>query len=234
MLPALRQSFVTFVVQLELIRAKNYDHACILPRRSLHWSLVPLLLRTCSEVTSRWQAMADELQCCARLSGPTSSAGADEFLTWRRGDSVKSKWKLIDDLESSAWEELVVLSEAHPLQTALWGEARAKADGTQSGRLLFQCDGAPALLARVEVRRHPFAGKVAWIPQGPVYVDAELGYEASVVLKTELKARGYQICFENPYPHAPPRYSEHGISIGAPAQTGVVDVSVGEEVLWIE
>ena len=101
-----------------------------------------------------------------------------------------------------------------------------------SERLLLEQYGRPVLLARVEARHHTIAGKVAWLPQGPVYIDAESAYEAFRVLKVELKARGYQLCFENPYPNAPPRYPEHGIAIGEPAQTSVIDVSVGEEVLW--
>lgn len=145
---------------------------------------------------------------------------------------MKSGWQLIDDLAPSAWEELVVSFDGYPLQTALWGDARAKAEGALSERLLLERDGRPVLLARVEIRRHMLAGKVAWIPQGPVFADPELAFEASLVLKATLKTRGYQVCFENPYPGAPPRYREHGTAIGGPAQTSVVDLSVGEQALW--
>lgn len=130
------------------------------------------------------------------------------------------------------WEGLVASSGGRPLQTALWAEARAKGDGTQSERLLLERYSRPALLARVEIRHQRIAGKVAWLPQGPVYIDTESAYEAFRVLKAELRARGYQLCFESPYPDAPPGYSEHGISIGKPAQTSVIDLSVGEATLW--
>ena len=125
-------------------------------------------------------------------------------------------WTLVKDIAPHVWEGLVASSDGCPLQTALWAGAREAADGTPSERLLLQRDGRPVLLARVEVRHHRIAGKVAWLPQGPIYIDAESAYEASRVLKAELKARGYQLCFENPYPSAPPQYHEHGTASAGP------------------
>ena len=141
-------------------------------------------------------------------------------------------WTLSDDLPAESWDELVAAEGGHPLQTALWATARAKADQTQSERLLLRRDGQTALLARVEVRQHKLAGKIAWVPQGPIFPDAQSSYEASVELKSALRERGYQLCFENPYDTEPPRYSEHGMPIGGPAQTSVVDLSIGEEASW--
>jgi Acetyltransferase (GNAT) domain len=141
-------------------------------------------------------------------------------------------WNFAESSEAAHWESLVAAHGGYPLQTAMWASARESADGTPSERLLLQRDGRTVLLARVEVRHHRIAGRVAWLPQGPIYVDAESACEASRVLKAELKARGYQLCFENPYPSAPSRYHDHGTAIGGPAQTSVVDLSVGEEALW--
>src|SRR5271165_3920523 len=141
-------------------------------------------------------------------------------------------WTLADDLSSEAWDKLVATQGGRPLQTALWAEARAKAEGIQSERLLLQHGGRPVLLARVETRHHKLAGKVAWLPQGPLYLDVQLAYDASVVLKAALKKRGYQLCFENPYHSEPPRYREHGVVIGGPAQTSIVDLSGGKEATW--
>jgi hypothetical protein len=141
-------------------------------------------------------------------------------------------WTLTDDLSSKSWDDLVAAHGGRPLQTALWADARAKAEGMQSERLLLRHNGQPVLLARVEARRHKLAGKIAWLPQGPLYLDALLAYDANVELKTALKERGYQLCFENPYDAEPPRYREHGVQIGSPAQTSIVDLSVGEEAAW--
>ncbi|MFO1316190.1 MAG: GNAT family N-acetyltransferase [Burkholderiales bacterium] len=141
-------------------------------------------------------------------------------------------WKFDEHLDSARWDALVAANRGNPLQTALWAAARANADGMQSERFVLERDGRLVLLARVEVRRHRLAGKVAWIPQGPVFVDLDLAFEGSLALKTELKSRGYHLCFESPYPEAPPRYREHGTPFGGPAHTSVVDLSVGERMLW--
>jgi hypothetical protein len=141
-------------------------------------------------------------------------------------------WALADDLTPESWDKLVAAEGGHPLQTALWAAARAKADEMQSEYLLLRHDGLPALLARVEVRQHKLAGKIAWVPQGPIYLDEQSAYEASVELKAALRGRGYQLYFENPYDAEPPRYRKHGTPIGGQAQTSVVDLSIGEEASW--
>jgi len=141
-------------------------------------------------------------------------------------------WKVIDDTTPEAWDELLASSGGHPLQTALWGEARANAEGTESERLLVQQDGRTVLLARVEMRRRKLVGKIAWLPQGPMYLDAQAAFDAHVRLKAELKARGYHLLFENPYVAEPPRYREHGVPMGEPTQTIITDLSMGENAVW--
>ena len=83
-------------------------------------------------------------------------------------------WTFIDDLPAESWDELVAAGGGHPLQTALWAAARAKVDKTQSECLLLRRNGQTALLARVEVRQHKLVGKIAWVPQGPLYLDAAI------------------------------------------------------------
>ncbi len=141
-------------------------------------------------------------------------------------------WTLGTAMDAAHWDALVAAHGGGPLQTALWGDARAASDGTASERLILARDATPALFARVEVRRHPLAGKIAWIPQGPVYVDPGLAFDASVELKARLRRRGYHVCFENPCPVAPPRYGEQGQAVGEAATTSIVDLTPGEAALW--
>ena len=75
-------------------------------------------------------------------------------------------WCEPDSLEQ--WDYHLASLGGHPLQSLLWGEARRRIDGI-THRCLAGCrDGAITALARVETRRVPVLGPVAWISQGPV------------------------------------------------------------------
>ncbi len=143
-------------------------------------------------------------------------------------------WRIVEDEPADVWDDRLATFGGHPLQSALWGDARAKVEGIPSERLLVECGGRAVLQARIEARHHRLAGKIAWIPQGPLYLDAQTAFAAHLQLKAALKARGYQVYFEDPRDPIPPRYREHGVSIGGPSQTIVVDLSVGPDVLWRE
>ena len=143
-------------------------------------------------------------------------------------------WKIIENEPSEVWDERLATFGGHPLQSALWGDARAKAEGNPHERLLVEHDGRTVLQARIEARHHKLAGKIAWIPQGPLYLYSEIAFAAHLQLKAALKARGYQVYFEDPRDPIPPRYREHGVCIGGPSQTIIVDLSVGPEALWRE
>jgi len=146
--------------------------------------------------------------------------------------AVTSNWQVIDDLSPKAWDEQLAAAGGYPLQSALWGAARARADGIESERLLVLRDERPVLLARVESRPHPLAGKIAWIPQGPQYLDEVSAFDAHRTLNAHLRSRGYQLCFENPYDREPPRYAEHGTAMGNSAMTSIVDLSIGSDAIW--
>jgi hypothetical protein len=68
--------------------------------------------------------------------------------------------------DASEWDEHLASLNGHPLQSALWGDARKLIDGRDDLRLAFLQDGFPLWMARVELRRVRGVGKVAWIPRG--------------------------------------------------------------------
>ena len=89
--------------------------------------------------------------------------------------------------------------DAHPLQSALWGNARHKVDGIPQLQLACHVDsGVVSGLARIEIRTAPFVGKIAWVPKGPV-LPANHESTAIAALCAELKRRGFIACITNRY-----------------------------------
>lgn len=121
------------------------------------------------------------------------------------------------------WDAAVARLGGHPLQSRLWGDSRAAADGME--QLLLQASdskGVPAL-ARVETRRIPLLGKLAWVPRGPV---AAAGSDVLPSLCSHLREDGYMLCACTPWQQATAG------PLDANAQrTMWIDLSVGIESL---
>jgi hypothetical protein len=71
-----------------------------------------------------------------------------------------------DDIEAAEWDRAVAALGGHPLQSALWGDARRDVDGIDDRRWMALRDGQPVWLARIEKRRTP-VGWIGWVPRGP-------------------------------------------------------------------
>jgi hypothetical protein len=70
--------------------------------------------------------------------------------------------------DSAEWDALIAAAGSHPLQSALWGDARREADGIVDLRLARSNPGGTATLVRMELRSIPLlGGRVGWIPRGP-------------------------------------------------------------------
>jgi len=103
--------------------------------------------------------------------------------------------------DPDAFDATLASLAGHPLQSALWGNARNKVDGVSQLLLQYQTvPGEITGLARVEERSIPFlnVGKIAWLPKGPVLVgDGASIAEASLL--AELKRRGFMACITDRY-----------------------------------
>lgn len=139
------------------------------------------------------------------------------------GDKSGSReWVEISD--SREWDDLLSKLNGHPLQSALWGDARKQVDGHDSLYLMFQDNGTPIWMARVETRSLPILGKVAWIPRGPTIVDGV----NHLVLKKEfaalLRNMGFCLAIHDRY-----EIIEEPLDLDNPAQikTILIDLSVG-------
>ena len=106
-------------------------------------------------------------------------------------------WTECSDLD--VFDATLASLSGHPLQSALWGNARNKVDGISQLLLEYRTDaGKVTGLARIEKRSVPFLGKVAWLPKGPVLPADESGI-AEASLRAELKRRGFIVCITDRY-----------------------------------
>ena len=106
-------------------------------------------------------------------------------------------WTECSDLD--VFDATLASLSGHPLQSALWGNARNKVDGISQLLLEYRTDaGKVTGLARIEKRSLPFLGKVAWLPKGPVLPADESGI-AEASLRAELKRRGFIVCITDRY-----------------------------------
>lgn len=102
-------------------------------------------------------------------------AYAEQALEWR------------NDLDSPNWDRAVAALGGHPLQSALWGNARRTADGIVDHRWIALYEGKPVWMARIEERRLPALGWVGWMPRGPT---GDLVAELPAKLQTRLERSG--------------------------------------------
>jgi len=103
-------------------------------------------------------------------------------------------WQGSTDLH--AWDSALAAKGGHPLQSMLWGEARRQAEGIQYRCMLGTLSGEPVVMARVEERRVPLLGKLAWIPKGPVLDSAFAG---APDLPAQLAQAGYIAFASSPW-----------------------------------
>jgi len=75
-------------------------------------------------------------------------------------------WQHVTD--SAQWDRELAALGGHPLQSALWGDARRLADGIEDVRFLGTLADGTRSMIRIELRRIPFiGGVVGWAPRGP-------------------------------------------------------------------
>ena len=128
-------------------------------------------------------------------------------------------------LDPHEWDRLLSLLNGHPLQSALWGEARRQVDGLVSIYLAHFENDMPVLLARVETRHVPVLGKIAWMPRGPIFSDDTSREKYLPMLEVELSARGYSLLVTDFYK------KKMGYSKGKKVSTVWVDLSEGLDML---
>lgn len=140
-----------------------------------------------------------------------------EQLTWR------------SDLVAAAWDQALAGLGGHPLQTALWGDARFAVDGIANQRwAAVDSNGCCLLMARIEARAVRGVGKVAWIPRGPAAAPQIPMQQAYRLLLDRLRAEGYLLCIDDPYPERA-QAAMAGTPLFPSPRTILIDLTLGRE-----
>lgn len=128
------------------------------------------------------------------------------------------------EIPLAQWDKFAAELNAHPLQSALWGEARKKIDALESLYLASIIEGKPQVLARVETRDIKGLGKIAWIAKGPVF--AQPGkHEHYLELQNHLKQLGFQVIVSHEYIATNEKNKN-------PIKTIWIDLNEGKETLF--
>jgi len=127
-----------------------------------------------------------------------------------------------NELTASEWDKHLANLNGHPLQSALWGDARAKVDHIPDFRYACLEDDKPVFMARIERRTVPTLGNVAWLARGPVCHEKCQAYLHE--LQNQIKHHQFGFMVTDPYAvvNTARQYS---------TQTILLDLTIGEEKL---
>src|SRR5947208_3279440 len=103
------------------------------------------------------------------------------------------------NLPPAIWDAAMARLRGHPLQTALWGEARRHADGIVTESFAAVVDGQIVWAARVESRRVGLLGRIAWVPKGPAFAPNALASECERQWIEMMRNEGYLLCVLDPW-----------------------------------
>jgi hypothetical protein len=137
------------------------------------------------------------------------------------------RWTAVRD--PARWDELLAAVGGHPLQSALWGQAKAL-EGVDSACWLASLGERPVFMARVEARRKPLVGDIAWIPKGPAVLDTPRAADLTSRFLTRLAADGFSLCVAAPYLLHPGLVEDQAASrLEPPTRTVLVDLERGRD-----
>ena len=142
-----------------------------------------------------------------------------------RDNTNNTGWRSL--LDGAAWNKEIARLGGHPLQSSLWGDVRRVVDGIEDLRLVhYSKDGLIDCLARVETRKIPACGKVAWVPRGPTFINKNGSSEITSQLRALLAKEGYLVYIDDIYS------SDTADSDIKRPQTIWIDLRQGRDILW--
>jgi hypothetical protein len=136
----------------------------------------------------------------------------------------------IQDPDGDDWDRELAELGGHPLQSALWGSARQRADGIEDQRWSALAGGHTVFMARCEVRHIARIARVAWIPRGPVSGGHEARLPAFLELLEHLRATRCWLCIDDRYQSDMTLFA--GAALPPAPRTAMIDLSVGHERVW--
>src|SRR5262249_12045134 len=136
------------------------------------------------------------------------------------------------DVEPREWEEALIHLRGHPLQSALWGEARRNVDRIRDHRLMAISKNVPVYVIRCEERVLPFFGRIAWAPRGPACLSPRVAHRLSKGAAHCLRERAVTLLVADPWWDAN-LMSWRRVRTRQP-RTIWIDLRAGREVVWAD
>lgn len=134
-------------------------------------------------------------------------------------------WK--ENLSTDEWDDMIARFGGHPLQSTIWGEARKANDNIQYHRWVAFTNNNPIFLARFEIRTFLKWFKIAWLPRGPIILDASLRSTVYEAFFNRLKQKGFIFCITNPWKKLTEATNKKNTFL-----TIWLDLTIGKEALW--
>lgn len=131
-----------------------------------------------------------------------------------------------DDLSALEWDMCLEKLGGHPLQSALWGNAKRDIYGIADERLALYSDNQLVALARIEKRGIQPWLMCAWIPQGPIITTESNHQLLQHYLSETLKKRHYSAYAAAPWNKANFACTQKN------RKTVWIDLQCGQETLW--
>lgn len=129
------------------------------------------------------------------------------------------------------WDKYLSKLGGHPLQSALWGDARRKVDGIEDFRWVALSDDDLIWMGRFEVRRIAKYFKVAWLPKGPTFPNHKLATLAHNQFIKKLRRNGFLIAIDDVYVSEDIHSLNKGVLIPPAPRTIWIDLSAGKEAI---
>jgi peptidoglycan pentaglycine glycine transferase (the first glycine) len=105
----------------------------------------------------------------------------------------------IKDPPAAEWDCALATLRGHPLQSSVWGQARAMVHGVVEHRWLLRRSDRPVWMIRVEERKIGPIAKIAWAPRGPAGETAELSLSTPPGFSERLRAEGFSLLITDPW-----------------------------------
>jgi len=131
------------------------------------------------------------------------------------------RWE--DGLSPQGWDAALAELGGHPLQSALWGDARRVADGIADRRWAAMNGDAPVHLLRVERRPLRGFGAVGWAPRA-----LDRARAIQLPPADRLRHAGIALLIRDRWAEA----NEVALPAPKPPHTIWIDLAVGREALW--
>lgn len=131
------------------------------------------------------------------------------------------------NLTACEWDDLLAKMGGHPLQSALWGDAKKAAYGIEDQRFCLFTGNEPIALVRVEKRGFVPFTKCAWIPQGPTLSSEVYWSDIKNSFYNQLKIHGFWLSVTSPWKAVSDAYYNLRKTIW-------IDLQQGKETLWLK